>query len=173
MAAFGRLVTRYQDRVVNTCWRVCGSRDDAEDLAQDALLKALAAIGSFQKRASFFTWLYRIAVNVAIAHRRKLARAPRRSLHGPQGELLADRQSGRADSEDPSAPLSARETERKLLAGLDELDDDHRAVIVLRDLEGLDYQQMAEVLELPVGTVKSRLHRARMELKMRLKDEVA
>lgn len=171
MGAFSRLVGQCQERIVNTCWRVCGSKDEAEDLAQEAILKALEAIGSFQQRASFYTWLFRIAVNVSIAHRRKAARAPKLALHAGDGEWSGDHQAARLvghvsrEVTDPPARLSARETERKLAEGLEQLDDDHRAVIVLRDIEGLDYQQIGEILDLPAGTVKSRIHRARMELR--------
>ncbi|HOW71144.1 MAG TPA: sigma-70 family RNA polymerase sigma factor [Phycisphaerae bacterium] len=171
MGAFSRLVGKYQERIVNTCWRVCGNKDDAEDLAQEAILKALEAIGSFQQRAAFYTWLFRIAVNVSIAHRRKAARAPKLALHAGDGEWGGDHQAarlvGHASREvtDPLARLSAREVERKLAEGLEQLDDDHRAVIVLRDIEGFDYRQIGEILDLPAGTVRSRIHRARLELK--------
>ncbi len=174
LAAFGRLASRYQDRVLNTCWRICGRLEDAEDLAQETFLHALEAIGTFQGRSRFYTWLYRIAVNLAISHRRRRARAVRLSLHGSDGAFIGDQAAalvGRVSSEPqgPPAKLSARETERRLVQGLEELDDDHRAVVVLRDIEGLDYERIAEVLEVPIGTVKSRLHRARMELRRYLK----
>ena len=170
MAAFARLVGRYQDRVLNTCWRMCGRIEDAEDLAQETFLHALEAIALFQGRSHFYTWLYRIAVNLAISHRRKQARAVKLSLHGQDGQWIGDQAAtlvGRVSSEpqDPPGRASAREIQERLRHGLDELDDDHRAVIVLRDIEGLDYAEIAEVLELPVGTVKSRLHRGRMELR--------
>lgn len=171
MSALARLVTKYQDRVLNTCWRICGDRDQAEDLAQDVFLRAIESLGGFRQKAQFYTWLFRIAVNVAISHRRKAARAVKLSLHGRDGEDLGDHQAMRLvgrvspEPESPPARLSARETQRRIMEGLDQLDEEHRAVVVLRDIEGFDYQQMAEILELPVGTVKSRLHRARLELR--------
>ncbi len=173
-AAFGRLASRYQDRVLNTCWRLCGQAADAEDLAQETFLHALEAIGTFQARSRFYTWIYRIAVNVALTHRRKQARAVRLSLHAPDGQFLGDEATGfpgrvSSDTADPSARLSARETQCRIEQGLEELDDDHRAVIVLRDIEGLEYEQIAEILDVAVGTVRSRLHRGRMELRRRLK----
>ena len=175
LAAFGRLASRYQDRVLNTCWRLCGQQEDAEDLAQETFLHALEAIGTFQARSRFYTWLYRIAVNLAISHRRKRARSVRLSLQGQDGEFVGDQAAklvGRVSPEpqDPPARLSARETGRRLEQGLAELDDDHRAVVVLRDIEGLDYQRIAEILEVPIGTVRSRLHRARMELRRYLSE---
>ncbi|HSW45562.1 MAG TPA: sigma-70 family RNA polymerase sigma factor [Phycisphaerae bacterium] len=174
MAAFARLAGRYQDRVLNTCWRVCGRLEDAEDLAQETFLHAMEAIGSFHGRSRFFTWLYRIAVNLAIGHRRKQARSVRLSLHGRDGQWLGDQAAGlvgRVSSEpqDPAGRLSAHETRQRLEQGLQKLDDDHRSIVVLRDIEGLDYEQIAEVLEIPAGTVKSRLHRARMELRRYMK----
>jgi len=174
MSAFGRLVTKYQDRVLNTCWRICGNIEDARDLTQEAFLHALESIGSFRHGSGFYTWLFRIAVNLSISHRRKAARAVKLSLHGPDGPWTGDHQAGRlvgrvsSDPDDPPAKLSAREAERLVLEGLDQLDDDYRTVIVLRDLESFDYQQIAEILDAPLGTVKSRLHRARMELRSRL-----
>ena len=86
MGAFSRLVTRYQDRVVNTCWRICGNAEDAQDLAQEAFLHALQAIGSFQRRSRFYTWLFRIAVNLTLTHRRRSARIKFQSI-GDGGEL--------------------------------------------------------------------------------------
>ena len=177
MAAFGRLVSRYQDRVLNTCWRIAGRREDAEDLAQEAFLHALQAIGTYQARSRFYTWLYRIAVNLALSHRRRQARAVRLSLHNRDGQCIGHQAAtlvGRisADAQDPPAKLSARETQRRIEQGLADLDDEPRTVVVLRDLEGLDYAQIAEILDLPVGTVKSRLHRARMELRRCLKADI-
>lgn len=169
MNAFSRLVAQYQDRVLNTCWRISGRLEDAEDLAQETFLKAMESIGKFRRQSGFYTWLFRIAVNVSISHRRRKGRGPRLSLHSADGEqgrpdgMLAD---GRAA--DPSARLTALETQRLVQEGLDGLDDDHRTIIVLRDIEGFDYRQIAEILEIAEGTVKSRLHRARMELKDRL-----
>lgn len=171
MNAFSRLVLKYQDRVLNTCWRVCGRQEDAEDLAQETFLKAMESIGSFRQQSGFYTWLFRIAVNVSISHRRRRARALKLSLHADDGQLEAQavRPAGRIAGQDPSARLTAMETQQLVADGLSGLDDDQRAIIVLRDVEGLDYQQISEVLELPVGTVKSRLHRARLELRDRLK----
>ncbi len=179
MSAFSRLVAKYQDRILNTCWRISGNIEDAQDLTQDAFLHALEAIDSFRHKAGFYTWLFRIAVNLSISHRRKAARAIKLSLHGPDGQWRGDhpgaRLHGRAsrDPQDPPARMSARETERLIVEGLDQLDDDHRAVVVLRDIESFDYQQIAETLDVPIGTVKSRLHRARMELRERLKPIVS
>jgi RNA polymerase sigma-70 factor (ECF subfamily) len=175
MDAFSRLVARYQDRILNTCWRMCGNLEDARDLTQEAFLHALRGLGSFDRRAGFYTWLFRIAVNLALSHRRKAVRRPKLSLHDGEGQFTGDQQGMRLvgrvsdDSPDPASTLSRRERERIVMEMLDELDDDHRSVLVLRDIEGFDYQQIADILEVAVGTVKSRIHRARMELRERLR----
>jgi RNA polymerase sigma-70 factor (ECF subfamily) len=178
MGAFSRLVTKYQDRLVNTCWRISGNLDDAQDLAQEAFLHALEKLDTFKHKAGFYTWLFRIAVNLSISHRRKSARAVKLSLHGPDGQWRGDHQAARLvnrvsnEPSDPPARLSQREMGRLVAEGVEELDDDHRAVVVLRDVEGFNYEQIGEILELPIGTVKSRLHRARMELRQRLRPVV-
>lgn len=170
MNAFSRLVAQYQDRVLNTCWRISGRLEDAEDLAQETFLKALESIAAFRRQSCFYTWLFRIAVNVSISHRRRKGRMPRLSLHCGDGRPdWTDLPAGDGQAPDPAARLTAMETRRLVQEGLESLDDEHRSVIVLRDIEGFDYRQIAEILEVPEGTVKSRLHRARMELRDRLK----
>jgi RNA polymerase sigma-70 factor (ECF subfamily) len=174
MGAFSRLVVRYQDRVLNACWRISGNRDDAQDLAQDAFLQALKKMETFERRASFYTWVFRIAVNLSISHRRRSARRVHLSLHNPEGQPVIDHQAaalvGRvsAESTDPSARMTARETHQAVLEAMDELDEEHRAAVVLKDIEGFDYREIGDILEIPLGTVKSRIHRARMALRDRL-----
>ncbi len=176
MAAFSRLVVKYQDRVLNTCWRLAGNLEDAQDLAQEAFLRALESIHSFRRQAGFYTWLFRIAVNLALSQRRRTSRRVQLSLHdgdGPthprhQAARLAERMAGTEPA--PPVRLSAREREQMIMDALAQLDDEHRAVVILRDIESCDYQQIAGILEIPVGTVKSRLHRARMILRDRLKE---
>lgn len=177
MAAFSRLVTRYQDRILNTCWRICGQLEDAQDLTQEAFVKALESIGGFRREANFYTWLYRIAVNLSISHRRKRKRAVTLSLHHHDGVAGGDHQAAalmrevESAEEEPHVRLSNREMQERLARELDALDDEHRAVIVLRDLESMHYDQIATILEVPVGTVKSRLYRARMALREKLTGE--
>lgn len=171
--AFGQLVERYQGRVLNTCWRICGRREDAEDLAQEAFLNALEALGRFESRSRFYTWLYRIAVNVALSHVRARRQAVTLRLRMDGDHQAAALQAWRdRPGESPSARLTARETQQRLTAGLERLDDDHRAVVVLRDIEGLDYAEIGQILGIARGTVKSRLHRARMALRDYLRAEM-
>ena len=174
MAAFGQLVAKYQDKVYNTCWRISGNREDAADLTQEAFCKALASIGGFQRRSGFYTWVFRIAVNLAIVHRRRAKRemtiAADENNPMPMDQQAANlmRKTGRGNPPTPPAEAQSREVQALVARAVDELDDDYRAVVVLRDIEGFDYGHIAEVLEVPTGTVKSRLHRGRMALRERL-----
>lgn len=170
LSAVGPLIAKYQDRVYNTVWRLCGNAEDAADLTQEAFIKAMEAIGSFDGRSRFYTWVFRIAVNLALSHRRKMGRRRTVPL---QGSKFADDENGGGMPEawlpaaEPSPDEAALAGERQaaIAAALARLEEDQRSVVVLRDLEQFDYQQIAEILEIPVGTVKSKLHRARMALK--------
>jgi len=175
MAAFARLVSKYQDRVYNTCWRLCGHAEDARDLTQEAFLHALRAIDAFRGKAGFYTWLFRIAVNLSISHRRREQRTVKLSLRQDDDAHLLESQAGGlvrgtrvVRNEDPAGQAEMREAHRAVIKALDELDDEYRAVLVLKDVESFDYQQIAEILEIPIGTVKSRIHRARMAMREKL-----
>jgi RNA polymerase sigma-70 factor (ECF subfamily) len=169
-AAFAGLVSRYQDRVYNTCYRMCHSHADAQDATQTAFLKALEGLGRFQARSSFFTWLFRIAVNVVISERRARRRRPAVSLHegNPDGP---EREPAISGDDAPAAHVEQQESHQHLRAALDRLDDDFRTVVVLKDVEGMDYATIAQIIEAPVGTVKSRLHRGRLMLRAMLREE--
>jgi len=172
-AAFGLLVDRHQDALYNGICRLVSRREDAEDLAQDTFVKAFRNIGGFQGRSSFYTWLYSIALNVVISHRRKVGvrrRVPHLSLsEGGDHEGSRDV----PDRHDPpDATSERRELVGRLREAIAELDDDYRTIVVLRDIEGFDYEAIAGLLDCPQGTVKSRLHRARLELRAKLKDLV-
>lgn len=175
--AYGELVRKYQDRVFNTCWRICGHVEDARDLTQEAFLRAYERLADFRQESGFYTWMYRVAVNLALSHRREKGR--RRSvsledvtdLRGTQAEGLS-RDGGPGSGDDPAQRASDRELHGCVARALQNLDDDHRAVVVLRDIEGFDYREIAEILELPPGTVKSRLHRARTAIGEALRTKV-
>lgn len=177
MQAFGALVAKYQDRVLSVIYRMCGRWADAEELGQETFLKALERIGQFRGSSGFYTWLFRIAVNLTISHRRRASRISFRSLTGPeefdgmQAEALT---SGLAQRREPNPTTVAQsaESSRRIGEALEQLDDEFRLVVVLRDVEDMDYAQIARVLDMPVGTVKSRLHRARCMLKDKLLDLV-
>jgi RNA polymerase sigma-70 factor (ECF subfamily) len=176
MQAFGLLVAKYQDRLLNVIGRICPRQADAEELAQETFLKALERLGQFRGHSQFYTWLFRIAVNLAVSHRRRAGRLTVHSLSDcpeaqpPQAAALAEAAQRRNVPPDQAA-LSA-ETARRVAAELNSLDEEFRVVLILRDIEDMDYLQIASVLELPIGTVKSRLHRARCLLKERLIDLV-
>jgi len=183
-ASYGQLVVAYQDRLYNAILRLVGDADEARELSQEAFTRGLMKLSSFRGDASPYTWLFRIAVNLAISHLRKVQRhrvfsldAPPRNGNGrhddDQASSLADRVSEGGLS-GGSAVLPPEDLERKelhgqVLAALGRLDAEYRAVLVMRDIEGFDYQQMAEVLGLPLGTLKSRLFRARLALRDELK----
>lgn len=166
--AMSQLVKRYQDRVYNAVYRMCGHEADALDLTQSTFLKAFAAIGRFESRSGFYTWLFRIAVNLTLSHRRSARR---------RGRVLSLDAAGDGEYRDPpadeaAAPASVAaergELRERLEAALDGLDEDFRAAVVLKDIEEMEYAEIAEVLDVPIGTVKSRIHRGRTMLRKML-----
>lgn len=167
--AYGELVRRYQDRVFNACWRICGHLEDARDLTQEAFLKAFEGLSAFRQQSGFYTWIYRVAVNLSISHRRNIHRRRTVSLEAVSTglEMQADElvKSVRYEpDDDPTRAPGEAELHAAVAHALQALDDDHRTVIVLRDIEGFDYQEIAAILQIPSGTVKSRLFRARIAL---------
>jgi RNA polymerase sigma-70 factor, ECF subfamily len=186
-ASYGELVVTYQDRLYNAVLRLVGDFDEARELTQEAFTRGLMKLDSFRGDASPYTWLFRIAVNLAISHLRKVQRhrvfsldAPPRNGNGrqhdgdDQASSLADRvsrdgTSGKAAAAMPPDDLERKELHGQVLTALGRLDAEYRAVLVMRDIEGFDYQQMADVLGLPLGTLKSRLFRARLALRDELR----
>jgi RNA polymerase sigma-70 factor (ECF subfamily) len=162
-AAFGGLVRRYQDRLYNTVYRLVDNAEDAQDIVQDAFLNAYQALDHFKGDSLFFTWLYRIAVNTAISLKRKHRAAISMDVGRDQGGVAEP-----ADTSDLSRPeqaLERTEQEHRIQNALNRLSPEHRAVLVMKDMEGQKYEAMAEVLQVPIGTIRSRLHRARLELR--------
>jgi len=161
--AFGELVRRYQDRLFNTMVHVVGHREDARDAVQEAFVQAFIKLETFRRDSAFYTWLYRIALNRAVSRRRR--RRPETSVEWARevhGHEPADPQPG------PDETAQRRARCRQVRRAIDQLDTEHRTVIVLREIEGCTYEQIAEILDVPVGTVRSRLHRARVQLKEHL-----
>ncbi|MBL7105995.1 MAG: sigma-70 family RNA polymerase sigma factor [Phycisphaerae bacterium] len=161
------LITRYQNRIYNVILKICGNREDAADLSQEAFVKAMQNLDSFQLRSSFYTWLFRIAVNLTINYCKRNVRLGYRSLDsgGDESDLEA---TGRlkdilADSQsiDPAKALESKELRGLIIKAIMKLDEDQRAVVVLRDIEAMSYSQIAETLEVGLGTVKSRISRGR------------
>jgi len=161
--AFGLLVQRYQDRLFNALVRFTGSAEDASDVAQDAFIQAYTKLSTFRGGSAFYTWLYRIAFNLAMSQRRK--QRPTVSMD----QLKLD--SGIEPSDEqasPELPAMAEERADQVQAALAQLSDQHRQIVILREIEDCSYETIAEVLNVPVGTVRSRLFRARMLLKEHL-----
>jgi RNA polymerase sigma-70 factor, ECF subfamily len=178
--AYGQIVLLYQDRLYNAVLRLVGDREEARELTQDAFMRGLQKIDGFRGDASPYTWLFRIAVNLAISHLRKSHRVRVFSLDRPgggngryasddQAASLIDRIARDSAQQAPPERLEGRERDQAVLAALGRLDAEYRAVLVMRDIEGFDYQQMADILGLPLGTLKSRLFRARMALRDELR----
>ncbi|GMV24990.1 MAG: RNA polymerase sigma24 factor [Phycisphaerae bacterium] len=170
-AAWRLLLGRHQANVYNLCFKLVGNRDLAEDLAQDTLVKIVQHVQRFDGRAKFSTWLYRITMNVCLSRLRAEKVRRHSSLDDQPYEGAPAAGSGLAGRE-PDAPSSVQWTEqhRNVLAALASLEPEQRAILVLRDTRDLDYDQIAEVLEVPVGTVKSRLFRARAALREALEE---
>ena len=177
MRAFGLLVAKYQDRIFNMVLRMCPQRAVAEELTQEAFLKALQRLGQFRGQSKFYTWLFRIAANLTISNRRRAGRVRFQSLNGPeefdgsQADGLTAAQAAKRQA-GPQAAAMAAETRQRIAQALEELDEEFRLVVILRDIEDMDYAEIAQVTDLPIGTVKSRIHRARCALRSKLRDLV-
>jgi RNA polymerase sigma-70 factor, ECF subfamily len=163
-AAFEMLVRRYQDRLYNTVYRLLGNAEDAEDVVQEAYIHAYQSLRSFKGDALFFTWLYRIAVNAAISWKRKERAVLRWQTEGNADRVGQGPPNVMQRSEPAAALLRAEEVER-IQAALQRVSPEHRMVLILKDMDGHKYDAMAEILNVPVGTIRSRLHRARLELR--------
>jgi RNA polymerase sigma-70 factor (ECF subfamily) len=161
--AFGVLVTRYQDRLYPTVFRLTGCAEDALDLLQEAFLRAYEKLELFHGESSFYTWVYRIAINLALSDRRR--RRP--ESNGVPFDARDPR-----EAEDPSMPLQRAERDALIQQALNTLAPDHRTVVVMKEFDGLRYEEIGAILGVPVGTVRSRLHRARGELREQLRSLV-
>jgi RNA polymerase sigma-70 factor (ECF subfamily) len=164
--AFGELVVRYQDRLYNALFRVLGSTDDARDAAQDAFVQAFQKLKTFRGNSAFYSWLFRIALNAAATQRRRTRHKPASidSMHERSGETPVDLHPEAA----PSHPMERAERQKAVQVALAGLAPEFRIPLVLKEIEGLKYQEIAEILGCPIGTVRSRIHRARAELRQRL-----
>jgi RNA polymerase sigma-70 factor (ECF subfamily) len=162
-AAFGQLVGTYQDRLYNSLLRVLGSAEDARDIVQDAFVQAFLKLDTFRGTSAFYTWLYRIAFNLAMSHARRGRKAM--SLETVKTNCGSEPMDGQ-----PTPEVDALQAERIEMVhrALGKLGAEYRQVLVLRELEGCRYEQIAAILDLPVGTVRSRLFRARLQLRDQL-----
>jgi RNA polymerase sigma-70 factor (ECF subfamily) len=174
-SAYGQVVILYQDRLYNGLLRMVGDPEEARELAQETFARGLEKLSTFRGESSPYTWLFRIGMNLAISHLRRDQRHRTFSLDGAlqggNGAAFADGQAARlaarfaADADTPPQAAEKKERNQMVLDALGRLDSEYRAVLIMRDIEGFDYQQMADVLGLPLGTLKSRLFRARLALR--------
>lgn len=173
-AAFAQIATKWQDRIYNALRKMTGNEEDAADLTQETFVKALSHLSSFRNESSAYTWLFRIAMNLATSRFRQIHR--RRTIQA--GQLEREDETGTVDvldnrpanSQTPDRVAQGHERDQQVVAALGRLPDDQRSLLVLRDVEGMEYQQIAEVLAVPLGTLKSRLFRARLALRNELRD---
>ncbi|MCA9133287.1 MAG: sigma-70 family RNA polymerase sigma factor [Planctomycetales bacterium] len=162
-AAYGQLVLRFQDRLHSAMLQVVGTADEAEDVVQDAFVQAYIKLDTFQGNSQFFTWLYRIAFNSALSRgRRKRHELSIEQSRELTGHDPVDRR------EAPDEPLLRDERIALVHAALGRLTEEHRAILVLREMQDTSYEEIAEILSINIGTVRSRLSRARTQLKLQL-----
>ena len=171
--AFRVLVERYQRKVVAIAFGILHDREDALEIAQEAFAKVFTSIQKFKEEASFYTWLYRITVNLAIDRQRQKNRQPQIEREDPR-ENDKSRIEGIPDTDetDPYEQIKDKELGERIRAALAELTPAHKAVILLREVEGLSYEEISEVLQCSRGTVMSRLHYARKKLQSRLRPDL-
>jgi len=164
-AAFDWLVRRYQDRLVHSLEHALGSREDALEAAQQAFVSAWKSLSGFRRDSAFYSWLYRIAINAArTSHRR-------RKIDTSSLDRLRDAGHSAEDPNptvNPEHALNVDERSRLIRNALEELAEEFRVPLILREMDGLSYDQIAQTLEIPVGTVRSRIFRARQEISERL-----
>ena len=161
--AFGCLVNKYQHRLYNSMVHFLRDETEAEDVVQESFVLSFTRLSKFRGNSSFYTWLYRIAVNAAISRRRK--KRPKVSVERDLGDSGAG-----IDGSGPRPGDRIEEFERagQLHAALNRLSEEHRLILVLREMDELSYEEISDILKTPVGTVRSRLHRARSQLKEEL-----
>ena len=157
---FEALVRKYQDRLFSALVQICGSRQEAEDVTQDVFVQAYRKLSTFAGNSAFYTWLYRIAINASISRRRKKrAEYSVEQTRTVTGDEPIDR------SEASDERLLREERAVQVQNALQQLPEEYRTVLILREMEDCDYEAISQILDLPVGTVRSRLHRGRAQLK--------
>jgi len=172
--AFRTLFERYHRRAYTLAYGMVHNADDALDIVQEGFIKAHRYLDKFEGTSSFYTWFYRIVMNLAIDHIRKRKRARHVDFNDAIAHLEGDAPVGeesllpRILGQNPSKALARKEIRQQLAAALDELSDNHRAVLIMREFEGLSYQEMADVMACSKGTIMSRLFHARRNMQRHL-----
>jgi len=171
-AAFELLVIRHQRRVYNLAFRVTGLPEEAQELAQEIFIKVYEKLDSFRGDAAFTTWLHQVAINHAKNRLKYLSRrqyfrseSVDQTVQGEDGDMTRQYES---EAPTPEEELGSAQIQKEVQDKLAQLPEEQRIVVVLRDIEGLDYEEIAQITGLAVGTVKSRIHRGRLELKRKL-----
>ncbi len=172
--AFEILVRRHQARLYSTILHLVRNAEDAEDVVQQAFIKAYRSLPRFKGQSSFYTWLYRIAINVALNHLKRTRRREGESLDDPDRGLERDPSYlALASADDPGRDARRTELREKLNAALGRLSEKHRTVVVLHDMEGLPHEEIARLTGASVGTVRSRLFYARQMLQGLLSEYIS
>jgi len=166
-SVFREFVLGYQDRIYNLCVHMLGNAQDAEDAAQETFIKAYRGLGSFDPETPLFTWLYRIGINTCLDHRKKSAGRHQRS-HIDIDSLQQEIPSGSS----PDKQFQARELAESVQSALLALPVKLRTAIILKEVEGLSYEEIGRVLHISIGTVKSRISRAREQLRKKLRNKI-
>lgn len=171
--SYRQLVERYQARAFSIAYEVVKSKEDAEDVVQESFVKAYMSLGQFRGHSSFYTWLYRIVYNMAIDYRRKISRRGGDALS--YNELASPDEPGVAaavadSGPDPQMQLFRKEQAKRIQDVLSSISEEHRAVLMLREIEGMNYDEISRVVGVNKGTVMSRLHYARKKLQKALGD---
>lgn len=171
VAAFDRLIVKYRERLYGVIYHMTSNREDASDLTQDAFIKAFQAINRFQGQSSFFTWLYRIAINATLSHLRKNRFKSFLSLDTVNSEEPVSQEliSALTDKTGADRDAFVHELQEKLNEAMQKLSIKHRTVITLFEIDGLSHQEIADVMDCSVGTVRSRLHYAKQLLQAEMK----
>ncbi|WP_290787284.1 RNA polymerase sigma factor RpoE [Halomonas sp.] len=159
--AFDLLVKKYQHKIIGLIGRYVHDHSEVQDVAQEAFIKAYRALGKFRAESAFYTWMYRIAINTAKNHLVSRGRRPPGSDLDISDAEIVDHSGRLADSETPEAAMARDQLEAAVFEAIDNLPDDLRTAITLRELEGLSYEDIANIMHCPVGTVRSRIFRAR------------
>lgn len=167
--AFDVLVLKYQNKIIQLIYRYVHDPDEARDVAQEAFIKAYKAIDRFRGDSAFYTWIYRIAINTAKNHLVASSRRPPKGDIDAQDAEQYEGAMGLKEYATPERLLLKDEIQAAIATAIDELPDDLRTAIILRELEGLSYEEIAQTMECPIGTVRSRIFRARDAIDTRLK----
>lgn len=168
--AFGRLVDRHRDRVYGVAFRIVGNADDAMDIAQEAFVKAWRSLPRFRGGSAFFTWIYRITTNLALDHVRRSRVHTVEYDDAMLAETLPGLSPAPSSNPSPRRETMQAETRQAIEEALAQLTPEHRAVVVLREMEGRSYQEIAQILGCRIGTVMSRLHYARRRMRELLEE---